>query len=582
MLKRYGLLITLLLVLSIAGLTQAEIQTTQYTLIHDDIERTYHVYEPPQDAHRILIALHDFASSGRAMEIVTGLDAVADDYGFIVVYPDAAGYYWDDGRIEYGITPDDGSVDDLGFLAALRDELIATYAVNPAEIYLTGIGNGGHMAYSAACLQSEFYGGIIVVSSLLWDYHPAHCLKEANPSLINLLILHGSRDEFYLRENHQVDTRSGQHLVMGTSDTLSFFGRRNTCEDDSLTTLQDTIITLYSDCAATTALVEIEGSGGQWHRTGDYRLNQFSVDASAIIGAFISGADWQALTAQDEVSEETPRTFRLFVPNSYDQTTPTPLVIGLHGKGGNANHQAWISDFNTIAEREGFITIYPNGIENQWNYIRGVPEGFSGLGDYDDNEFLATLLADLAQDLNIDTNRIYVMGYSNGGFMTQYMACAQQERYAAFASVAATGTYALPVFCHEKGAVPMMYNHGTEDAIVPWAGQQAQDANGTPFYISFPMSQTMSFWAFHNGCNTDDLDIQDLPQTNDAIQSRLVRVLGCPEYAPVQLYMVVGGGHVWHGVRENDNPMLGISTNDFNASEVIWQFFEQHSLDERP
>jgi polyhydroxybutyrate depolymerase len=358
MLKRYGLLITLLLVLNMVGLTQAEIQTTQRSLSHDDIERTYHVYEPPQNASRILIALHDFASSGRAMEVVTGLNAVADEYGFIVVYPDAAGYYWDDGRIEYGITPDDGSVDDLGFLAALSEKLIDTYTIEPTEIYLTGIGNGGHMAYSAACLQSELYGGIIVVSTLLWDYHTAHCLKEENPSPVNLLILHGNRDEFYLPENHQVDTRGGQHLIMGTSDTLTFFGRRNTCEQDSLTTPENSSISLYSECAATTALVELEGSGGQWHRSSDYQLNQFGVDASEIIGAFISGADWQVLTVQDEVSEETPRTFRLFVPNSYDQTTPTPLVIALHGKGGNANHQAWISDFNSIAEREGFITIF--------------------------------------------------------------------------------------------------------------------------------------------------------------------------------------------------------------------------------
>jgi polyhydroxybutyrate depolymerase len=96
------------------------------------------------------------------------------------------------------------------------------------------------------------------------------------------------------------------------------------------------------------------------------------------------------------------------------------------------------------------------------------------------------------------------------------------------------------------------------------------------------MPQTMSFWAFHNGCTTDDINIEDLPQNNPATQTRVLNAIDCLDYAPVTLYMVMQGGHVWHGVREVTNPMLGLASEDFNASEVIWEFFEQHSLDERP
>jgi polyhydroxybutyrate depolymerase len=331
-----------------------------------------------------------------------------------------------------------------------------------------------------------------------------------------------------------------------------------------------------------TTLVTIPNSGGQWHRTDGLEFNDFGFDTNEFIAAVMTNGDWEGLIPTEATSDETPRTFRLFIPNSYDEETPIPLVIGLHGKTANANHQAWTSDFNSIAEREGIITLYPEGLNTEWNYIRGMPPGYEGIGAYDDEEFLLSLLDYISSELNIDRNRVYVTGLSNGGFMTQRLACTQQEHFAAFASVAATGTYELPGFCEGKGAVPIMYIQGTADRIVPWDGMQTQSRSGIPFWISLPMNDTMAFWAFHNECRTDELDIEDIPSVDDETRSRIIRVVDCLDYAPVQLIMVANGGHVWPGVRDIQSDLLGISTKDFNATEMIWEFFQDKSLDDRP
>jgi polyhydroxybutyrate depolymerase len=126
-----------------------------------------------------------------------------------------------------------------------------------------------------------------------------------------------------------------------------------------------------------------------------------------------------------------------------------------------------------------------------------------------------------------------------------------------------------------------MHIHGTADTIVPWAGMQgSHPVTGRAFYISAPMDNTMGFWAQRNGCSLE-FSTEELPNTDPDSHVVLYTFNACPDNAPLQLYAVFGGGHTWPGVRDYDSQLLGEVNMDFNASEVMLAFFNQHSLDER-
>ncbi len=157
MARRLAVSLALTLVLLAADLpavsaqAQADGSTLDFTLEHGGLTRTYTLTVPdsldPAQPAPLLIALHPFASSGKALRALTGLDTLAARDGFLVAYPDSADLYWDDGRPRPSWHPTPQPIDDTGFLDALIDDVSARYAVDPARVVLTGLGGGGTLAY---------------------------------------------------------------------------------------------------------------------------------------------------------------------------------------------------------------------------------------------------------------------------------------------------------------------------------------------------------------------------------------------------------------------------------------------------
>src|SRR5690606_29991463 len=106
-------------------------ETSVVTLVHDEVERSYRFYMPENGADKLLIVLHPAGSSAYAMQVMTDFNTAADAYGFAVAYPGAINLYWDSARSRNNVPPNDGSADDLGFLAALADTLTAEYNISP-------------------------------------------------------------------------------------------------------------------------------------------------------------------------------------------------------------------------------------------------------------------------------------------------------------------------------------------------------------------------------------------------------------------------------------------------------------------
>lgn len=267
------------------------------------------------------------------------------------------------------------------------------------------------------------------------------------------------------------------------------------------------------------------------------------------------------------------RSYLLYIPSAYEQEKPLPLLVVLHGRPGNAQRMADLTAFNSRAEKHGFVVVYPEGIGKHWNYLHGI----SGSREHpDDSDFLLKVINMITGDYSIDESRVYVTGISNGGFMTQRLACYAVDRFAAFASVAAGGYGAMPVECGNDTSVNILYIHGTADEKVPWKGLAVEDGNGNWQLVTMSITDSLKFWSSRNHCGTE-VTAREIPPAGQSPGTR-VKVLGateCSAGAEVVLYAIVGGGHNWPGVPGFiPPPVAGRVNMDIHASDVVWSFFE--------
>ena len=264
------------------------------------------------------------------------------------------------------------------------------------------------------------------------------------------------------------------------------------------------------------------------------------------------------------VSSGEQRDYLLYVPRSYDRRTPTPLVISMHGAGLWGAAERETSKWNDLADKEGFIVVYPSGVGGKGVRIwRAEP----GPGLMKDVRFISELIDTLKTSYNIDSTRIYANGLSNGGGMSFALSCTLSNRIAAVGLVAAAQT--LPWrWCTDHRAVPMIAFHGTADPEVPYNG-------GSSWVSPRPFPSTPKWaanWAQKNGCLPDPIE-----STVAADVTRRAYT-GCAGDADVVLYTVEGGGHTWPGGTPLPEWFVGRTTRSIDATRLMWAFFLDHPL----
>lgn len=257
------------------------------------------------------------------------------------------------------------------------------------------------------------------------------------------------------------------------------------------------------------------------------------------------------------------RKFRLYVPNSYNSNTAAPLILNLHGYTSNSMQQQLYANFMPIADTAKFLVVHPDGTSpfgsQFWN------AGFS-VGNPDDVLLMNDLIDSLKLIYNINLNRVYSCGMSNGGIMSYYLACNLQNRIAAIASV--TGSMLNSWFtCAPNRPFPVMEIHGTSDATVPY--------NGNTTFA--PIDSVIKKWSKHNACNMAPITTS-LANTNLTDGSTVVhyKYINGTSGANVELYRVDGGSHSWPG---GANVISG-TNQDFSATQEIWRFFRQYTLNQ--
>jgi len=265
------------------------------------------------------------------------------------------------------------------------------------------------------------------------------------------------------------------------------------------------------------------------------------------------------------VSSGEQRTYRLYVPKSYDRIRPTPLVISMHGAGLWGAAQMHMSGWNAVADEHGLIVVYPSG-------VRGGPRvwhvGQAGERPSKDVRFIAELIDTLKASYNIDPARIYADGLSNGGGMAFALSCTLSDRIAAVGLVASAQF--LPWNeCEDQRAVPMIAFHGTDDRFTPYHGGSSWVA-GDHVFPSIPLFTAS--WARRNRCQASPVE--------SAVAADVTRLeyKGCADDADVVLYTIQGGGHTWPSGGPMPEWFAGKTSRSVDASRQAWAFFQAHPL----
>ncbi len=274
------------------------------------------------------------------------------------------------------------------------------------------------------------------------------------------------------------------------------------------------------------------------------------------------------------------RQFMVHLPDSYEDEISVPVVLVLHGGGGTMQDMQNFTQMDNYSDENGFIAVYPQGIASQLNGFSWA-DGRNTIADQegiDDVGFIDRLLDYLLSEYKVDQERVYVCGFSNGGFMTQRLACDLNDRFAAMGSLGSIMDVDLVNTCNPGRAIPMLLLTGTEDPFVPIEGGEMIGSGNVKDIIS--MDELVAFWVGQNSCNPT-VNMQELPDIVSVDQSTvtLFRYSSCDCAADVWYYRINGGGHTWPGVSLPLYEIIAGPTNrDIHASEELWKFFEDKRL----
>jgi polyhydroxybutyrate depolymerase len=270
-----------------------------------------------------------------------------------------------------------------------------------------------------------------------------------------------------------------------------------------------------------------------------------------------------------------PRSFIVYLPTGYNNAGKMPLIFAIHGGSGTPEGMINIANFKTIADRDKVVLVYPAGIQKNWNDGRPTTSNQLGINDV---SFFNQLCDYTINNYSVDGTKIYATGISNGGFMSSRLGCELSNRIAAIAVDAATieATTIAPN-CNPGRPVPAIYIHGTSDPLVPFTGGQ-MTAGGTAGGTVLSHFQAIDKWVTINGCNSTPT-ITDLPDiSNDGTTIKQRVYAGGINSSEVVSYVVLNGGHTWpQGFQYLNEAIIGKTSQDMNACEVIWTFFKRFS-----
>ena len=278
------------------------------------------------------------------------------------------------------------------------------------------------------------------------------------------------------------------------------------------------------------------------------------------------------------IHEGVEREYIIHVPENLNQDSPIVFVI--HGYTGSAEGIAAYTGMNNIAEREGFIAVYPQGtIDSNGNTFFNVGYEFNDDSPINDVSFIRELVRSISQEFNLKRKKAFATGMSNGGDMSYLLACTSSDLFKAVAPVAGVLMKGLKDSCELNSPVPIFEIHGTADKISLFEGDLNNEGGWGAYY---DLPSTIDFFA------------ERYQLTNKSVKQMISKESGA-DYdifferhwsddleEEVWMYRIEDGRHVWPGIKLNwwNNPLawfyFGSGNEDINASEEVWSFFKKY------
>lgn len=265
-----------------------------------------------------------------------------------------------------------------------------------------------------------------------------------------------------------------------------------------------------------------------FNRSTIYSLMQIIVVCAALSSI--------AQTAKTDSLEFNGNYYPFIVYTPADLPSHPPLVLVIHGVQMPASMMRNYSHFDEVADREKILVVYPNAINNSWTQA--------------DVEFLSMLIDTIANRFDVDRNRMYSTGFSQGGYMSHDLGAKHADKIAAIAPVSGL----LPnLNIKPARPMPVLHIHGTTDDIVPYSGAPA----------------TIQAWVEANGCPETPVTTDPYPPTDENSKTIKEYYGPCDQNSEIIFLKMGGIGHAW---------ATGGTNYDINANDEIWAFFENHTL----
>ena len=285
------------------------------------------------------------------------------------------------------------------------------------------------------------------------------------------------------------------------------------------------------------------------------------------IAFFLLGGAKDKTALKKEIINFDEKIREYYVSLPEDTSKPFPMIINFHGFLSHAMDQQGFSQMDNYAHQNGIGVIYPEGVKRSWNVGKAI------LNDENDIGFVNALIDSVSLKYNIDSNRIYACGFSNGGTFSYELICGLSNKIAAFGSVGGNFSINENRLCNIDREIPLIHIHGTRDRL------QKYNYSDGDFLSTI---ESVNYWAKYNQLDIKVVEnIEDIHKKDGTTVEKYTYSKNNSNTQVIH-FKVVKGGHLWLGSPIADwltlRLFFGRNNHEINSSKEIVDFFLKYKL----